>query len=139
MPRHSFSMIYLHITFHTKDNLRVIRGKLRDYLYDYLRSRAAKSTGVKLEAVGGTDDHAHLAARVPPTLLISDWIGQMKGASSHYINQLARRKVLDWQDGYGVVSFGADALPDVCRYIAEQEEHHARGTVREIFERTSEE
>jgi hypothetical protein len=27
----------------------------------------------------------------------------------------------------------------VCRYIAEQEEHHARGTIREIFERTSEE
>ncbi|MBL7222854.1 MAG: transposase [Candidatus Brocadiae bacterium] len=28
----------------------------------------------------------HLAVSVPPTFTISEWVGQLKGASSHYIN-----------------------------------------------------
>jgi hypothetical protein len=60
-----------------------------------------------LHAIGGTEDHIHLAVTVPPTLLASDWIGELKGASAHYVNHaLANRKVIEWQSGYGVVSFG---------------------------------
>jgi hypothetical protein len=31
---------------------------------------------VLLLAIGGTDDHVHPAVTVPPTLLVSEWIGE---------------------------------------------------------------
>ena len=61
--------------------------------------------------------------------LISEWIGKLKGGSSFYINhEIANRKLLDWQDGYGVVSFGTKDLKWVVDYVKNQKEHHARGT-----------
>jgi len=135
MTAHAFSAIYLHITFHTKNNLRVIRDRLQECLYAYLTARARETPNLRLEAVGGIEDHVHLAVKVPPTLRISEWIGQMKGAASHHINQMAGRKVLQWQDGYGAVSFSPSALDRVKSYIANQAEHHAHGTLIELLER----
>lgn len=44
--------------------------------------------------------HVHLAVSVPPALTISEWIGELKGASAHYVNhEVARRRVLEWQSG----------------------------------------
>src|SRR6266849_6410959 len=105
MSSHAYSEIYLHITWHTKDNARVIREEFQDPLYNQLRSRARETPGLTVHAVGGIEDHVHMAIRIPATLTISEWIGQMKGASSHYINQRFKRRLLYWQDGYGVVSF----------------------------------
>ncbi|MFN2516115.1 MAG: transposase [Pyrinomonadaceae bacterium] len=74
----------------------------------------------------------HLAATIPPSLLISEWIGRLKGGSSFYINhEIANRKVLDWQKGYGVVSFGTKDLQWVIEYVKNQKEHHAQGTTNE--------
>jgi len=73
---------------------------------------------------------------IPPTLLISEWIGKIKGASSHYVNhELLNRKVLDWQTGYGVVSFGTKDLESVVNYIRNQKEHHRKGTAVEHLEK----
>jgi hypothetical protein len=42
---------------------------------------------------------------------------------SHYVNhELANRKLLDWQRGYGVVSFGTKDLQWVIDYIRNQKE-----------------
>jgi hypothetical protein len=62
--------------------------------------------------------------------------GKLKGACSFYINhEICNRKVLDWQDGYGVVSFGTKDLPWVIRYVKHQKQHHAGGTTHERLER----
>ena len=89
-----------------------------------------------VHAIGGTDDHVHLAVTAPPTLLVSEWIGELKGASAHYVNHtLANRKVIEWQTGYGVVSFGTKAMPWVVHYVENQREHHAKRTTYERLER----
>jgi len=79
---------------------------------------------------------------VPPTLLVSEWIGELKGArelkgaSAHYANHsLANRDVSEWQSGNGVVSFGTKARPWVVRYVENQRQHHARRTTHERLER----
>jgi len=88
-------------------------------------------------AVGGTENHIHLAVSVPPTLLISEWIGKVKGASSYYTNKEApnHNKVLEWQTGYGIVSFGTKDLPWVIGYVRNQKEHHRQRTTYERLER----
>jgi hypothetical protein len=43
-------------------------------------------------------------------------------------HELVNRKVLDWQTGYGVVSFGTKDLDWVVKYIRNQKKHHKKGT-----------
>jgi REP element-mobilizing transposase RayT len=118
MSRRAYSEINLHITWHVKDNAAVLRDDIEAQLHRYLRRRTKEEPDVICREVGGTDDHVHLVVAAQPTLPISEWVGQMKGASAHYINNLvANRKVLEWQPGYGVVSFGTKDLPWVIEYV----------------------
>ena len=45
------------------------------------------------------------------------------------------RTVLQWQTGYGVVSFGRKDLPWVIDYVRNQKEHHAFAKTFERLER----
>jgi putative transposase len=107
----------------------------------YLKKRIVDTPGAFVHEIGGIETHVHLAVTIPPTLLISDFVGQLKGGSSHYVNQAlgGRQKELQWQGGYGVVSFGMRDLPWVVEYVRNQREHHARGTVHERLERVDQE
>lgn len=78
-------------------------------------------------AIGGIENHVHVAVSVPPTIQPAEWIGQLKGASSHHINQSANHKLLEWQNGYGIVSFGTKDVQWVVSYTLNQKEHHEKG------------
>ena len=112
MPRNVYSEINLHIVWRVKDNAPVLTADVERQLHRFLRGQALQERGVYWHDCRGTDDHVHVVVSVPPTLLVSDWIGDLKGGSSHYINhEIAKKRVLHWQAGYGVVSFGAKDLP----------------------------
>jgi REP element-mobilizing transposase RayT len=82
-------------------------------------------------------DHVHLLVRLPPTVRICDFIGQVKGAASHRVNEEIKPKFrLQWQDGYGVLTIRKDELEKVSRYIDNQETHHGTGKLSELLERT---
>ena len=81
-------------------------------------------------------DHAHVLCRLPPTLLIAEFAGQLKGATSFRVNKEIRPKFkLHWQEGYGVVSLRRDKIDKVARYIDQQEEHHRRGNLSDLLEK----
>jgi len=136
VPRNTYHEINLHIVWRTKNNEPVLTDHVENRCHHYLKHRALESPHVIVHAVDGMPDHVHLAVSVPPTLLISEWIGQLKGASSHYINhEICNRAVLHWQSGYGVVCFGKKDLPWVVRYIENQKRHHASGEIHDRLER----
>jgi len=86
MSLKAYSEINLHITWHVKDDIPVLRDELELQVHRYLRGLAMDESGVFLHVIGGTDDHVHLVVTIPPTLLISEWVGRLKGSSSHFIN-----------------------------------------------------
>jgi putative transposase len=91
-----------------------------------------------LHEIGGTETHVHVVVTIVPTVCVSELIGQLKGSSSHEANQhFPGRKVLEWQSGYGVASFGTKDLEWVKEYVRKQKEHHARGTGYERLEGTT--
>ena len=140
MPKNVYSEINLHMTWHTKNNAPVLTDSIESRLYHYLEHEVLKTKNVFFHAIGGIEDHIHLVTTIPPSLLISEWIGKLKGGSSFYINhEIANRKLLDWQEGYGVVSFGTKDLKWVIDYVNNQKEHHARGTTNKRLERSDEE
>ena len=113
----------------------MIRERIEDRLYHYLTHRILETPEVRLHAIGGIETHVHIGLSAPPNLLISDYIGQLKGSSSHYINHEIEPKALQWQRGYGIVTFGTKDLPWVIGYIKNQKEHHRRGTTHDRLER----
>jgi putative transposase len=91
--------------------------------------------GVYIHEIGGIETHVHLAISIAPTVLISELVGQLKGSSAHEANQKLGRKALEWQTGYGVVSFGTKELPWVVTYIQEQRDRHGRAAIEDRLER----
>ena len=135
MSRNYYSEIHLHFTWHTKLSQPLLTPKIEPFVHDYLRRRLVGMPGAFVHEIGGTETHVHLAVTIAPTILISELVGQMKGSSSHETNQRFGSKVLEWQTGYGVVSFGTKDLDWVRTYIRNQREHHARGSAVDRLER----
>jgi REP element-mobilizing transposase RayT len=137
VARRSYSEIFLHLVWHTKESRPLLVPTWEGAAHRALRNRTDRHPGTILYAINGTDNHVHLAVRVPPTLLISDFIGDLKGSSSHALNQeFAPQERFAWQGGYGVVSFGAAHLDWVIDYIQHQKEHHDTGKIQSRLEQT---
>ena len=130
MSTRSYAEINLHITWHTKDNLPFITQGMEPDLWAFIKDRIVIMPNVYFHAIGGIHDHLHLAGSFYPPFEIDRWVGEIKGASSHEFG-----KSLQWQKGYGVVSFGTKDLKWVVDYINSQKERHRSGRVSERLER----
>ncbi|NUQ65453.1 MAG: IS200/IS605 family transposase [Pirellulales bacterium] len=141
MSKNYYSEINLHVVWHTKNSLPLLTPTVEPIAHRELRRRIVDTPEVYLHEIGGTETHVHIAVTIPPTLTISEWIGQLKGGTTHDVNQesLRNQKVLQWQAGYGVVSFGTRDLEWVQGYIRRQCEHHQRGATQERLERITHE
>jgi len=124
MPQHSYSNIYFHITWHTKDNRPALSPELSREVYSVIRHKCNATRDVLLVEIGGIENHIHLAVKVPPTLLISKWIGELKGVSSFEINRSKPQESFAWQEGYGIVSFKEKDVEIVREYIRNQPQRH---------------
>lgn len=114
MSRSFYSEINLHVTWHTKESSPLLTPKVEAVVHHYVRGRCISTPGVFVYEVGGTETHVHLCLSVWPTVLISDFIGALKGSSSHEANHKLGEKVLQWQSGYGVVS----SVPEIWNGFA---------------------
>ena len=124
MARNYYAEINLHIVWHTKESAPLLVPNVEAVVHHYLRGRCINTPGVFIHEIGGIETHVHIVVSVPPTLLISEFIGQLKGGTSHDVNQAMGRhaKVLEWQNGYGVVTIGTRDLPWVVECVRNQRE-----------------
>jgi putative transposase len=138
MARNYYSEINLHLTWHTKESAPLLVPNVETITHNYLRGRCINTPGVFIHEIGGIETHVHLCVTIAPTIPISEFIGQLKGSSSHEVNQKIGNRALEWQTGYGVVSLGTKDLPWVCAYVRDQKQRHASGQVVDRLERITE-
>lgn len=134
MAGHVYHEIFLHFNWHTKNDTALLRGRVEQETHHQILEKACRIKGASLLELGGTDDHVHLAIRIAPFVTISELVQEIKGASSFEVNKVLGRGSLEWQRGYGVVSFGRRNLRWVREYIRRQREHHSSGSVIERLE-----
>jgi len=137
MSRNYYSEINLHIVWHTKESAKLLTPNVEVIVHKYLRGRCIDTSGVYIHEIGGIETHVHLCVSIAPTILISDFIGQLKGSSSHDANQKLGYKALEWQTGYGVVSFGTGDLDWVKSYVKNQRQRHGDSRFEDRLERTT--
>lgn len=123
----------------TGDRLPLIQASLSAELHEHIAANAAR-LGAIVHAVGGVEDHAHLAASVPPSNALSGFIRHVKGSSSHFVNhQLTLSIPFAWQPDYGVMSLDSKQLDRVVQYVKNQGKHHAQRTTIPALKRLSQE
>jgi len=77
--------------------------------------------GCQVSIINGMPNHIHCLFRLSREKTIAEVMKQIKGSSSHFINQ---QKIIEkkfaWQAGYGVFSVSESALKIVYAYIKNQ-------------------
>jgi putative transposase len=129
----TYSQIYIQIVFAVKgrDNLISIRWK--EELYKYITG-IITNEGQKLLAINGMPDHIHILVGLKPAKALSELVRDIKANSSRFINE--KRWIsgkFEWQEGYGAFSYSHAQIPNVAKYIENQEEHHKIKTFREEY------
>ena len=134
----SYWRLFYHITFAVKNREPLISSAIQPAIFRAITAKTAELNAI-VHAIGGIEDHVHLAVSIPPKISLADFIGQVKGYSSHFINHTASPDSrFAWQEDYGVVSFGEKQLPVVVAYIHNQSAHHQQNTGFDGLERTDE-
>ncbi len=134
MGSHVYHEICLHFNWHTKGDRALLTGDLEALTHAALEEKRRRTKGAYLHGIGGTDTHVHLALSIEPCVCISELVPELKGACAFEVNKRVNRKALEWQRGYGVVSFGRRKLEWVLDYLRRQREHHASGRVQARLE-----
>jgi REP element-mobilizing transposase RayT len=121
---------FYHLIWTTKHREPSMTHDIEGSIQSLTRERCSE-LGVALHAIGGTSDHIHIAAAIPPRLSISDYVRVIKGYTAHQINVLypALSNRFQWQIGYGVLTFSEKHLDVVIHYIVNQKDHHAQSTL----------
>ena len=119
----SYWRLFYHVVWGTKNRLPLIESAWEADLHGYIWGKGTALGCIPL-AINGMSDHLHAALSIPPKLSVATLIGQLKGASSHYINE-KHGGTLVWQAEYGVVSFSERSLARVVDYVKNQKKHHA--------------
>ena len=116
-----------HIVFTPKYRRKVIYNQYRNSLREILR-RLCEYKGVKIIERELMADHVHMLVLIPPKILVSSFMGYLKGKSALMMfDKHANLKYKFgnrhfWSEGYYVSTVGLNEAT-VKKYIREQELH----------------
>lgn len=134
----AYTEVFYHFVWATRERAPLIDTELEPHLFRQIRHKC-EELKIQVHALNGMPDHLHLACTLPVTLSIAAAMQQLKGSSSHFANHLEwRDRTLQWQEGYGVLTFTKRDLPRIVAYIDGQKTHHAQGTLSAKMEKLPE-
>ncbi|MBS1549262.1 MAG: IS200/IS605 family transposase [Bacteroidetes bacterium] len=132
MPN-TYSQIFIQIVFAVKGRQNLIPKENRELVQQYITG-IITHRGQKLYAIYAMPDHVHLLISMKPNVNISDLVRDIKAGSSKFINDNQWvQGHFNWQEGYGAFSYSKSSVPQVVRYILNQEEHHKKKSFREEY------
>ena len=88
---HAFHQLYFHFAWATHSREPLIDRDWRPQLLEIINEEVKTRGGWPIRH-NAMPDHAHLLCRLPPTVLIAEFIGQVKGATSFRVNKEIRPK-----------------------------------------------
>ncbi|MEZ4897152.1 MAG: IS200/IS605 family transposase [Saprospiraceae bacterium] len=120
----TYTQIHIQTVFAVKNRRAMIQSEWKDELYKYMTG-IIQNDNHKLLQINGMPDHVHVFFGMRPTQSLSDLMKKLKGESSAWINKRGFCQTkFSWQEGFGAFSYAPSQVPQVIRYIKNQEEHH---------------
>ncbi len=129
----SYSKIWVHAVWSTKNRMPLIHPKIEERLFNFLKDEL-KIMGCMVSIVNGMPDHVHCLFGINPQKSITDILKQIKGSSSYFVNsnKLISEKFI-WQRGFGVFGVSHSAVDNVYYYIRNQKHHHEKRTIENEY------
>ena len=125
---------YLHLVWATWNRLPLITPEIERRLHRHIESEA-QTQGCVVLAINGTQDHIHLLVSFPTTISIANLVRQIKGVSSHFVNETLRPTTqFKWQGNYGAFTVSRWDVDKITEYIKRQKKHHTGGELVQEFE-----
>ena len=133
MP-HSFNRIWIHAIWSTKERLPLIHPMVESKIHQFIAEQL-REQGCPVRIINGMPDHIHCLFLLSPQRSIAEIIKQIKGGSSHFINQnnLITEKFA-WQTGYAAYSVSESVVNKVFQYIKNQKQHHTKKTFQQEYD-----
>ncbi len=131
---HSFDKIWIHSIWSTKQRANLILPDIEKKIYCFI-SEQFREIGCPVRIVNGMPDHIHCLFLLNPQKSIAEVIKQIKGSSSHFINQ--NKLTVDkfsWQTGYAAYSISESVIEKVFNYIKNQKEHHQNKSFQQEYD-----
>jgi len=134
MPQ-SCAKIVLHIVFSTKHRQPWLRdADLRTELYAYMATILREKVDSPALIINGVEDHIHALVSLSRKFTVMKVIQDSKTETSKWLKkQTACVRDFSWQAGYGAFSVSESNIPQLRKYIEDQEEHHRKMTFQEEF------
>lgn len=129
----TYTQIHIHLIFAVKYRKSLINSTWKERLHQYFTGMVQKNNHKMLQ-INSMPDHIHMLIGLRPDQALSALVQNIKTESSKWINQnhFCESK-FKWQDGFGAFSYSKSQLPNVIRYIINQEEHHRKRTFLEEY------
>jgi REP element-mobilizing transposase RayT len=125
MPN-TYTQIHIQFVFAVRYRAALIQKDWKQELHKYISGITA-SNDHKLLQVNSMPDHIHILAGMRPTESISSFVQKIKTESCKWIKSKAFCVVpFAWQEGFGAFSYSKSHVPEVIRYIQNQEAHHKK-------------
>ena len=122
----TFTQIYYHLIFATKERRPVLTESRRDELFRYINGIAYKRN-CRLYEINGATDHLHLLTHLHPAICLADLVKEIKIGSGNRIRESSIfLHFQQWQDGYSAFTVSPQDRAVVEKYIRSQPEHHRR-------------
>lgn len=122
----TYCQIYYQIVFATRHRQPTISEAHEQELYKYIWGIIDKHK-CKLYRINSMPDHIHIFSDLHPTVALSDYVKDIKVASSLWMKQSGNFPLFDsWQDGYGAFTYSQKEKDRVIDYIKNQKEHHKK-------------
>jgi putative transposase len=129
----TYSQIYLQFVFAVRARQNLIPKEHKEELHKYMTG-LVQNRQAKMLAVHCMPDHCHLLVGFKPTILISDFIKEIKVESNEFINGKKWINAdFNWQNGYGVFSYSHSQIDRIVKYVLNQEEHHRKKSFRQEY------
>lgn len=124
----TYTQLHIQFVFAVKNRNALIQPEWKDRLYQYITG-IIKNNEHKMLQINGMPDHIHILIGMRPGQSISSLIQNVKTESSKWIKKNGFcHSPFAWQEGYGAFSYSKSHVPDVIRYIQNQEAHHKKET-----------
>jgi REP element-mobilizing transposase RayT len=131
---HSHTRLWSHVIWASKNRERILFKEPSKQLYNFLLKKSEK-LHVHIEQLNIQSEHVHLLIDLPSNICLSDYMQNIKGSSSYWLNKnnIIKAK-FSWQRGYGGYSVSASQLQKVKNYIKNQTKHHNRKSFAEEYD-----
>jgi len=127
MPN-TYTQLHIQLVFAVKYRTALIQKEWKERLHQYITG-IFQNNEHKMLQINSEPDHIHIFIGMRPHQSISALVQNVKSESTKWIKENKFcRSAFAWQEGFGAFSYSKSHVPDVIRYIQNQEAHHKKET-----------